>query len=185
MGASYQDGCDTRGLQPFSVAIERGEFIQRNIESLVAGVRLARVDPVWETKRTIYAIVNGQEIKANRQCVLTSQRSCAMLQATEGKLQRLKGKDMEDVSEIKSQTELNRLRWRSRRGMAELDVLFVPFFEEAFDALSADMKEVYARMLDEEDPELWSWFSEQSAPDDPQYRSLVSLMLNRVRPKDS
>jgi antitoxin CptB len=108
-----------------------------------------------------------------------------MLQATEGKLQRLKGKDMEDVSEIKSQTELNRLRWRSRRGMAELDVLFVPFFEEAFDALSADMKEVYARMLDEEDPELWSWFSEQSAPDDPQYRSLVSLMLSRVRPIDT
>lgn len=108
-----------------------------------------------------------------------------MVQATEGKLQRLKGKDMEDASETRSQTELNRLRWRSRRGMAELDVLFVPFFEEAFDALSADMKEVYARMLDEEDPELWSWFSEQSAPDDPQYRSLVSLMLNRVRPIDA
>ena len=59
---------------------------------------------------------------------------------------------MEEVSETRSQTELNRLRWRSRRGMAELDVLFVPFFEEAFDALNAEMKEVYARMLDEEDP---------------------------------
>ena len=92
---------------------------------------------------------------------------------------------MEDVIETRSQTELNRLRWRSRRGMAELDVLFVPFFEEAFDALNAEMKEVYARMLDEEDPELWSWFSEQSAPNDLQYRSLVSLMLNRVRPNDS
>ena len=33
--------------------------------------------------------------------------------------------------------------------MAELDVLFVPF-EEAFDALNAEMKEVYARMLDED-----------------------------------
>ena len=92
---------------------------------------------------------------------------------------------MEDVSGIRSQTELNRLRWRSHRGMAELDVLFVPFFEEAFEALSDDMKTVYARMLDEEDPELWSWFSEQSAPDDRQYRLLVSLMLNRVRPSDS
>ena len=52
---------------------------------------------------------------------------------------------MEDVSGIRSQTELNRLRWRSRRGMAELDVLFVPFFEEAFEGLSDDMKTVYAR----------------------------------------
>ena len=92
---------------------------------------------------------------------------------------------MEDVNPFKSQTVLNRLRWRSRRGMAELDVLFVPFFEEAFDALSNDMKRVYARMLDEEDPELWGWFSEQSVPDDPQDRSLVSLMLNRVRPTDT
>ncbi len=101
------------------------------------------------------------------------------------KLQPVKGIEMEDANPFKSQTVLNRLRWRSRRGMAELDVLFVPFFEEAFDALSNDMKRVYARMLDEEDPELWSWFSEQSVPDDPQYRSLVSLMLNRVRPTDT
>ena len=176
---------DTRGPKPFSVATERGAFIRRNIESPVAGVKLARVDPVWKTKRTTYANLNALEPKTNRQCALTSQRLCAMVQATEGKLQRLKGKDMEDASETRSQTELNRLRWRSRRGMAELDVLFIPFFEEAFDALSADMKEVYARMLEEEDPELWSWFSEQSAPDDPQYRSLVSLMLNRVRPIDT
>ena len=89
---------------------------------------------------------------------------------------------MEEFSETRSQTELNRLRWRSRRGMAELDVLFVPFFEEAFDALSADMKEVYARMLDEEDPELWAWFSEQTLPQDPEYQALVALMLARVRP---
>ena len=46
---------------------------------------------------------------------------------------------MEEVSETRSQTELNRLRWRSRRGMAELDVLFVPFLVEAFDALNAEM----------------------------------------------
>ena len=60
-GAPTRDGCDTRGLQPFSVAAERGEFIQRNIESLVAGVNLPRVDPLWQTKRTIYAIVNGRK----------------------------------------------------------------------------------------------------------------------------
>ena len=143
------------------------------------------VDPLWKTKRTSYTTLNAQERNAYRHSALASQRLCPILQAIGDKLQRWKGEDMEDVSEIRSQTELNRLRWRSRRGMAELDVLFVPFFEEAFDALSADMKEVYARMLDEEDPELWSWFSEQSAPDDPQYRSLVSLMLNRVRPNDS
>ena len=33
--------------------------------------------------------------------------------------------------------ELNRFRWRCRRGMAELDILLVPFFEDAFEALEA------------------------------------------------
>ena len=37
---------------------------------------------------------------------------------------------------IETAGELNKIRWRSRRGMAELDLLFVPFFEEVFLFLS-------------------------------------------------
>ena len=32
--------------------------------------------------------------------------------------------------------ELNRLRWRSRRGMLELDLLLLPFFDDVFLELS-------------------------------------------------
>ena len=33
-----------------------------------------------------------------------------------------------------------RIRWACRRGMLELDVLFMPFVEEAFDSLSKNSK---------------------------------------------
>ena len=98
------------------------------------------------------------------------------------RMQQEKGARMPEIADIHSPEGRNRLRWRSRRGMAELDVLFIPFFEEAFPNLDESMQLVYARMLDEEDPELWAWFSEQTLPQDPEYQALVALMLARVRP---
>ncbi|MEJ6669572.1 MAG: succinate dehydrogenase assembly factor 2 [Pseudomonadales bacterium] len=79
-------------------------------------------------------------------------------------------------------SELNRIRWRSRRGMAELDILFIPFFEEVFTFLSEARQDTFVRLLTEEDPELWEWFSERSKPQDPDYLDLVSLMLRRLQP---
>ena len=78
--------------------------------------------------------------------------------------------------------ELNRIRWRSRRGMAELDILFIPFFEEVFAFLSETRQNAFVRMLTEEDPELWEWFSERAMPEDPEYLDLVTLILGRLQP---
>jgi len=78
--------------------------------------------------------------------------------------------------------ELNRIRWRSRRGMAELDILFIPFFEEVFPFLSETRQNAFVRMLTEEDPELWEWFSERAMPEDPEYLDLVTVILGRLQP---
>ena len=78
--------------------------------------------------------------------------------------------------------ELNRIRWRSRRGMAELDILFLPFFDEVFPFLSETRQNTFVRLLTEEDPELWEWFSERATPQDPAYLDLVTLILERVQP---
>ena len=78
--------------------------------------------------------------------------------------------------------ELNRIRWRSRRGMAELDILFLPFFDEVFPFLSETRQNAFVRLLTEEDPELWEWFSERATPKDPAYLDLVTLILGRVQP---
>ena len=82
-----------------------------------------------------------------------------------------------------TQTARNRLRWRSRRGMRELDLLLVPFVDEAFDGLSAATQDVYVRLLEQDDPDLFFWFSEKGVPEDPELAALVRHILDRVQPK--
>ena len=83
---------------------------------------------------------------------------------------------------LRTPAELNRIRWRSRRGMAELDILFIPFFDEVFPFLSKTRQNAFVRLLTEEDPELWEWFSERATPQDPEYLDLVTVMLGRLQP---
>ncbi|MFT7686200.1 MAG: antitoxin CptB [Candidatus Azotimanducaceae bacterium] len=79
--------------------------------------------------------------------------------------------------------EVNRLRWRSRRGLLELDLLLLPFFDEEFHSLDEETRQTYVRLLEQEDPDLLSWFSRKSHSDDPQLDALVQLMLKRVQPQ--
>ena len=83
---------------------------------------------------------------------------------------------------LRTPAELNRIRWRSRRGMAELDILFIPFFDDVFPFLSETRQNAFVRLLTEEDPELWEWFSERAMPEDPEYLDLVTVILGRLQP---
>jgi len=80
------------------------------------------------------------------------------------------------------EAELNRLRWRSRRGLLELDLLLVPFFDEEFRSLDSKSQEAYVLLLEEEDPDLLSWISQKSKPENPQFDALIQKMLKRVQP---
>ena len=81
-----------------------------------------------------------------------------------------------------SDPELNKLRWRSRRGMLELDLLLLPFFEEEFKNLSDQMQLTFVKLLEQEDPDLLMWFSKKSKPEDPMLAELVWVILDRVQP---
>ena len=83
-----------------------------------------------------------------------------------------------------SDFELNRLRWRSRRGMLELDLLLVPFFDEMFAALPQELQQAFIRLLEQDDPDLMIWFSRRDQPDDPELRALVCMILHRVQPEN-
>ena len=57
------------------------------------------------------------------------------------------------------------LKWRSRRGMLELDLLLSSFSEYFFSRLSRDEQEAYLLFLSEEDQVLWRWlFVTQQPP---------------------
>ncbi|MCZ6502025.1 MAG: succinate dehydrogenase assembly factor 2 [Gammaproteobacteria bacterium] len=81
-----------------------------------------------------------------------------------------------------SDPELNKLRWRSRRGMLELDLLLIPFFDEEFSGLSDKMQLTFVKLLEQEDPDLLMWFSNKSEPEDAALAELVNVILDRVQP---
>ena len=87
------------------------------------------------------------------------------------------------TSEEQSLSDFNRLAWHSRRGMLELDVLLIPFLNEAYRELSTEDQVRYKKLLDCEDPDLFSWFMRNSVPADPDHLRMVNLILNRVQPE--
>ena len=70
--------------------------------------------------------------------------------------------------------------WHSRRGMLELDLIMVPFFENNFDSLSEDDQLLYAELLKCEDQDLFRWFLKRELPDEPGLRRIVTLISGNV-----
>lgn len=82
-----------------------------------------------------------------------------------------------------TEDDVRRLKWQSRRGMLELDVLFVPFVEEAFTDLDEEDQDRFVKLLDEEDQDLFVWLMEREVPADPDLQRIVRIILERVQPK--
>jgi antitoxin CptB len=78
--------------------------------------------------------------------------------------------------------EMKRLFWHSRRGMLELDVLLLPFLQEAYSDLEAADKERFSKLLTCEDQDMFGWFMQRSEPDDPDLKRMVRMILDRVQP---
>jgi len=75
-----------------------------------------------------------------------------------------------------------RLKWRSRRGMLELDLLLLPFLEEVYKDLSDSDQGAYEKLLEQDDPDLLEWFSQKSVPEEEDLKRLVHMILARVQP---
>ncbi|MBA4501363.1 FAD assembly factor SdhE [Marinobacterium marinum] len=81
-----------------------------------------------------------------------------------------------------SEDDVRRLTWQCRRGMLELDVLLVPFMQEAFSGLEPEDQNRFVKLLDSEDQDLFMWFMQRSVPEDPDMRRIVDIILERVQP---
>ena len=60
--------------------------------------------------------------------------------------------------------DLRRIRWRSRRGMLELDLYLVPFAEHRYPGLTRADRAAYGKLLECEDWEILDWLRRESAP---------------------
>ena len=81
-----------------------------------------------------------------------------------------------------TEEDIRKLAWQSRRGMLELDVLFVPFVNEAFRSLEKEDQDRFVNLLACEDQDLFVWLMERETPEDPDMARIVQLILDRVQP---
>ncbi len=89
---------------------------------------------------------------------------------------------MSDTPSAPETPEFKRLWWHSRRGMLELDVLLIPFLEQAYRDLSPEDQARYHKLLSCEDSDMFEWFMQRSRPQDPDLQRIVDMILARVQP---
>ena len=61
-------------------------------------------------------------------------------------------------------SEMNRLRWKCRRGTLELDLVLQRFLERDYAALDPVSKQAFETLLQSGDEELWAMVSGELAP---------------------
>jgi antitoxin CptB len=58
------------------------------------------------------------------------------------------------------------LRWRSRRGLLELELVLKPFVDDCLPLLDSETRRQYAALLEIDDCDLYDWIQQRSRPDD-------------------
>ncbi len=76
-------------------------------------------------------------------------------------------------------TEINKLRWRCRRGTLELDRIFQRFLNQRYQQLSPEQQQAFVRLLALEDDLLIRYFVENQLPEDELLKELVVKMRDR------
>jgi len=71
--------------------------------------------------------------------------------------------------------EHDRIRWRCRRGLLELDLVLRGFLERRFDQLGPEQRQLFNELLDQPDNDLLDLAMGRSEPA-PRYRAVVDML---------
>ena len=77
--------------------------------------------------------------------------------------------------------EQRRIRWASRRGMLELDLILGPFVERRYADLDERDRARYRALMACHDQQLWAWLLGRERPGDPELRQIVERVLDARR----
>lgn len=75
-----------------------------------------------------------------------------------------------------TENEIKRIYWGCRRGMLELDLIMVPFFEQRFRQLDDRDQQRFVRLLESEDTQLFQWFLGKERPEDADLLAIVEAI---------
>jgi antitoxin CptB len=76
---------------------------------------------------------------------------------------------------------LQQLRWRSRRGLLELELLLLPFARDRLASVSAAERQSYERLLACEDLDIYDWLQQRAEPADASLVPIVELIRAHQR----
>ena len=75
-------------------------------------------------------------------------------------------------------TEINKTKWKCRRGLRELDLLFRRFSEDKLDTISQEDFEIFNSILDMEDQRLYDFIFKNESLNSPEKESFI---LNHIK----
>jgi antitoxin CptB len=88
----------------------------------------------------------------------------------------MSGNTQHDRNDAQHAAVCGRLRWRSRRGMLELDLALLPFVQRRLDVLSPAEQALYGRLLEHDDWDIYDWIQGRSAPPDDDLAAIVAAV---------
>ncbi len=79
---------------------------------------------------------------------------------------------------LTGEARVKKLRWKARRGMKELDMLFEAFFAMQAESLAAGGWPQLEDLLTQEDDVLFDWISGRDLPSDPEVLNLIDTLTH-------
>jgi antitoxin CptB len=73
---------------------------------------------------------------------------------------------------------LSQLRWRSRRGMRELDVLLLRYLEQRYASAPQEEQQAFEALLELSDPQLFAYVVQREQPSDPQLLNVLARLTH-------
>ena len=70
----------------------------------------------------------------------------------------------------------SRLRWRCRRGIREMDILFQRFMDDCYDTLSDEDKNTFEIFLNEPDLDILNWVMGRTEAKNSDYQGFITAM---------
>lgn len=78
---------------------------------------------------------------------------------------------------MEHETRIKRLRYRSwHRGWKETDLILGRFADESLDKMSIEEIDIYEKLLDENDADIWDWLVGKLPPKSPDYKPILEAL---------
>jgi antitoxin CptB len=72
---------------------------------------------------------------------------------------------------------LNKLRWRCRRGMQELDLLLLAYLERYFETAEHALQQAFLDVLAMQDPDIFHLLTGRNTSDDVNVQAVIQVLL--------